>query len=50
MLDYIYYGKVEVRKEELEGFIKLAKGLHLMDYKDSLATVEEDKNGEIYFN
>ena len=46
MLDYIYSGKVEVRKEELEDFIKLAQDLQLKGLPDSLATLEEDENGK----
>ena len=50
LLDYIYCGKVELMKEELEDFIKMAIDLQvrgILDYKDSLATLEEDTNGEI---
>ena len=45
LLDYVYNGKVVVRKEELGGFMKLARDLRLkglLDYKEE----EEVKNGE----
>ena len=45
LLDYVYNGKVVVRKEELGGFMKLARDLRLkglLDYKEK----EEVKNGE----
>ena len=45
LLDYIYSGKVEARMEELEDFIKLAQDLQLKGLLDSLATIEEDENG-----
>ena len=47
LLDYIYGGEVELMKEELEDFIKMAIGLQvrgILDYKDSLAAREEDTN------
>ena len=47
--EWLMENVADLRQEEVEGFIKLARGLQLkglLDCRDSLATIEEDKNGE----
>ena len=46
LLDFIYYGEVELEEEELEGFIKLAEDLQLKGLLDYKGTIEEVENGE----